>query len=267
MTATYHTHTRWSDGEASTSVMAAEAERLGLEELGFSDHLALHPSGETPVWALPPEGLPGYVREVRGLETRSVEILLGLEVDWFPGRASVISETLAPLGLDYTIGSVHYADSDPESEPVDGGPGFWKGMSPAEAEAVYRRYWDRVREMAESRIFSVAGHLDLPKKHGPRPLPDMSGPIGRALDAVSAAGMAVELNTSGWHRPCEECYPSEAILRRCRERDIPVVLSSDAHRPDELVRDFDIAAALLRSVGYDRVVRPGRDGLRPAPLA
>lgn len=39
--ATYHNHTRYSDGKATIAEMVAAAEEAGIDELGISDHLTL----------------------------------------------------------------------------------------------------------------------------------------------------------------------------------------------------------------------------------
>ena len=79
--------------------------------------------------------------------------------------------------------------------------------------------------------------------------------IAEALDAIAAAGMVVELNTAGWLRPCADAYPSLEILQACRTRGIDVTLSSDAHHPDFLTKDFERGAERLREAGFERIAR------------
>jgi histidinol-phosphatase (PHP family) len=70
---------------------------------------------------------------------------------------------------------------------------------------------------------------------------------------VAASGVAVEVSTAGLRMPVREMYPDEGFLRLCREREIGVTLGSDAHRPDDVGRDFEQALALLRRVGYGEI--------------
>jgi histidinol-phosphatase (PHP family) len=44
--------------------------------------------------------------------------------------------------------------------------------------------------------------------------------------------LAVELNTSGFHYPVKEAFPSPDLLRRCAQLQIPLVTGSDAHTPE-----------------------------------
>ena len=43
--ASYHNHTRWSDGKGTPEAMVAAASTQGLPEVGLSDHYVLHPDG------------------------------------------------------------------------------------------------------------------------------------------------------------------------------------------------------------------------------
>jgi len=98
--------------------------------------------------------------------------------------------------------------------------------------------------------------LDLPKKFGHRPsdrdLKEMAQP---ALDRIAAAGMALEINSSGLRKPVHEIYPSALLLSLAKERDIPICFGSDAHRPEEVGWQFDAALALARSVGYTHAMQ------------
>jgi len=105
--------------------------------------------------------------------------------------------------------------------------------------------------LADTRLYDAVGHLDLPKKFGFRPkdrdVKEMAQP---ALDRVAAAGMAIELNTSGLRRPVKEIYPSPLVLSLAFERGIPVLFGSDAHTPADAGYAFDQALLLAREIGY-----------------
>ena len=53
--------------------------------------------------------------------------------------------------------------------------------------------------MAESGVFDFAAHLDLPKKFGFKPAANLSAESSAALDAIAAAGMAIEINRVSTH--------------------------------------------------------------------
>lgn len=263
MLATYHTHSHWSDGKQSLNEMLDAATRLGVGELGVSDHWALHPGGTLMKWAMHPDALEQYVEQVLALKARSQAaggpvVRLGLEVDWYPApreHASVQRAKLDRFPFDYVIGSVHEVDGF----MIDGSPGGWQPLSQEQVNRIHRRYWENMRTLGENAagLFDIVAHIDLAKKFAFYPTCDLRKEIGEALDAVAAAPNkpVVELNTAGWHKPCKDGYPTLEILRECFKRGIDVTISADAHHPDHLLRDFKKAAARLVEAGYTRVAR------------
>jgi histidinol-phosphatase (PHP family) len=267
MLASYHNHTRWSDGKASSEELLSAARGMNIAELGISDHWVLHPAGTQFKWAMPTASLPMYVEALKKLRDRAMSegetvLRIGLEVDWFPGRAVQLREALAPFPFDYIIGSVHQIEVPGFGEfMIDGSPAAWERISPAQRDEVHRHYWKNVKSLAESGVFDIVAHIDLPKKFAFYSAIDLSAEIGEALDAIAAARtstgqqLVVELNTAGWHKPCGCGYPTLEILRECRRRDIPVTINADAHQPEHLLRDFDRAADRLAQAGYSEVAR------------
>lgn len=252
MVATFHNHTTWSDGQAGTYEMCAAATARGVDLLGFSDHFCLRPDGSSDPYTVRPAQIQGYLDELRALhKNQRIAIVAGLEFDWFDGGHEVIAPFAQSLPLDYRIGSVHFVDG----VGFDIDASFWSDKTEEERDAVYDAYWRLVRQMAQSRLFDLAAHLDLPKKFGFRPRADMRPLEDAALDAIRESGMVVELNTAGYRCPCAEAYPSPALLQRCCQREIPVTLSSDAHSPEHLVYEFARGAAVLREAGYTTVTR------------
>lgn len=77
--------------------------------------------------------------------------------------------------------------------------------------------------------------------------------ILKCLDRIAVTGIAMELNTSGRNKTLPQMNPGPEILRAMRERDIPVVVGSDAHEPGRVADNFLEAYDLLEACGYDRV--------------
>jgi histidinol-phosphatase (PHP family) len=245
----YHCHSRWSDGEGEIADFVDQAKAIGLGELGLSDHYVLTPDRSPKNWAMPIDALGDYVAAVQAAAEESgpdLIVRLGVEADHIPETAGELKDLLAEYPFDYVIGSVHAVDGF----PIDSTPQDWEGISRPERDEIIRGYWVRVREMAQTGTFDFAGHLDLTKKFGFHSSVDTSGEISSALDAIGQSGMAVELNTSGWHVAAGEAYPSRGILRGCFERGIPALVTADAHKPQNLLRDFDRGYSLLREVGF-----------------
>ena len=258
----YHTHSRWSDGQTSIAAMIAAAEKINLQEFGISDHYVLTPHAETDTsWSMPVERLGEYVDEVLSLsKTSHLTVRLGLEVDYFPENPEEIRNQLSPYPFDYLIGSVHFVDTF----PVDHSADFWAPLTQADINRIHVEYWQRVAMAAKSGLFDWLGHLDLVKKFAFRPDIDLSDYINAALDAIVDADIAIELNTSGWDKPCQEAYPDHLILSQCARRNIPVILTADAHSPEELLRHYDRGQNLLNRLGVRQQDRYCRHQASPS---
>lgn len=254
----YHSHTNWSDGRATLEEMIAGARAAGLAEFGVSDHYAPFPDGRAVDWALPADFLPEYVERIlaaKAAEASGLVIRLGVEIDFFPESISVATATLAQYPFDYLIGSVHFVKPGPHFFPIDFDASRWEVLSPEEVNTIWRLYWRQIRALAESGCCDFIGHLDLPKKYGFLPTVDLTAEANTALNAIAAAGLAIEINTAGWQKPINEAYPSLALLHAARERDIPLLINADAHIPEDAAADYDRARALAREAGYSELVR------------
>jgi histidinol-phosphatase (PHP family) len=76
----------------------------------------------------------------------------------------------------------------------------------------------------------------------------------------------IELNTAGWHKPCADAYPSSGFLELACAAGVPLVISSDAHVPEEIGRDFARAIELAKAAGYRETQLFGQRRRRSEPL-
>jgi histidinol-phosphatase (PHP family) len=261
--ANYHTHTKWSDGSGTVQEMIEAARRAGLKELGISDHFALT-TGDPVTWALPPESLDAYVAEIQQaqVDNKEIAVRLGLEVDYYPETIDHARERLSSHAFDFLIGSVHSVDGfsiDYSAQP-------WQAISQELRDEMWRSYWRLLRATAQTGIFDIIGHFDLPKKFNFFPSADLTGDALLALDAIAAADMAIEMNTSGWDRPVAEAYPSLFYLKEANRRRIPLMINSDAHSPGEVARHFDRGLEWAVAAGYTELVRFKRRHRSSFPL-
>jgi histidinol-phosphatase (PHP family) len=239
-------------GEPADYARAALAR--GLPAIAFTDH-APAPDGYDPGTRMDLRQFPDYAALIEPLRAGGPpEVLYGIEADYYPGGVDFLRLWLPRQSFDLVLGSVHFIDAWGFDHPANAT--MW---NTADVKGVWRRYFALVGELAETGLFDVVAHLDLPKKFGHRPsdrdLREMALPL---LDRVARAAMAIELNTSGLRRPVKEIYPSADLLAWAREREIPIVFGSDAHTPDDVGRDFDAALRLARDVGYTHYRRFGR---------
>lgn len=264
-----HTHTRYSDGFGELPANIARAEELGLPAIACTEHMPLRkpppgltrpadaPEGRQTSWHMAWQDLPVYVAEVQRLadEHPNIEVLLGLEFDYWPGVETHIAELQQMYPWDFMLGSVHYVgdfgiDSEEDLER-------WEH---SDADAVWEEYFALLTEAVSTGLFDVIGHADLAKKFNYRPQRDPRPWYESFLVAARDAGAAIELNTAGLRKWCAEIYPGREFLRIARAYGVPIAFGSDAHRPADIGSGFDEAVALARSAGYReyRHFRPGR---------
>lgn len=248
MPADYHTHTplcRHAAGEPEAFVDAALA--AGLSEYGISDHAPALPEPFDD-WRMHEAELPAYFEWIDRARRRAggrLPVRAGLECDWFEDCHEWIGTLAARYPWDYLIGSVHYLGDWDFDNPK------WLGRwASSDVETVWSHYWETYARMASSRLFDILAHPDLVKKFAHRPGGDLDRYYVPAIEAIAAAGCAIELNTAGWHKPCAEAYPAPRFLSLAHEAGIPLVISSDAHAPEEVARDFPRAIALARASGF-----------------
>lgn len=252
MHADYHTHTPLCHHAKGTPEQYVEAALdAGLVEYGVSDHAPAHPEPHDD-WRMLEADLPAYfdwVEAARRHAAGRLPVRLGLECDWLPGCEQWIETLTSRASWDYLIGSIHYLSDWDFDNPK------WLGRwVEVDVEETWERYWQEYAAMAASGLFDFLGHPDLIKKFSYRPAGDLNRFYQPAVEAIAASGCAIEINTAGWHKPCEEQYPAFEFLRLACEAGVPLVVSSDAHAPSEVGRDFDKAAALAREAGYRETV-------------
>ena len=249
----YHMHTplcHHAVGEPTE--LAAQALRVGLTEMGFSEHNPM-PQDDFDDWRIRVSDLDDYIAKVEQArrEHAGLNIKIALEVDYIPGYEDWVRDLAGRHPWDYFIGSVHYVSED---WAIDNPKRIsdWKNRDPFE---VWSAYFERLTMAAESGLFDIIGHTDLCKKFCFYPKEDCTPLFRRFLEAARDRGVAIELNTAGLRKDCKEIYPSPRIVQLAAQMRVPITFGSDAHAPEEVGMNFAEAMQLARSAGYTHCLR------------
>lgn len=251
----YHLHTKLcGHAQGEPEEYAAAAQRRGLREIGFADHIPMYflPEAERdPDIAMREEDLPGYAQKIRDLQKslHPFPIKFGIEADYAAGMENRLREILGQYDFDYVLGSIHFLDGWGFDNPA-----YIDGYKSRDLWEVYQSYFGLLGQAAASGIFDVLAHPDLIKKFGFEPDRELSDLYRETLRQIADSGVCVEINTAGLRVPKKEIYPAPEFLKLCFASKVPVSLGSDAHKPEQVGTDFDQAVALLKSVGYTQVV-------------
>lgn len=247
-----HMHTplcRHATGEPAE--YARQALQIGLKEIGFADHSPMR-QDDFDNWRMRFDQLDAYVAGVRKAQRDfpQLAIRLALEVDYLPGHEDWIRELAALHPWDYLIGSVHYvSDSWAVDDPQQ--LARWKDR---DAWEVWSVYFERLTMAAETGLFEIIGHADLPKKFGHRPDHDCTPLYETFLKAARKHNCALDVNTAGLRKECREIYPNPQLLELAFQKGVPIAFGSDAHAPGEVGMNFAEAVQLARAAGYRQCV-------------
>jgi histidinol-phosphatase (PHP family) len=281
----YHVHLwphseRADEGELALDRIAAYVERAaaeGVREIALTEHLFRFVQGRAAVegwWRDFPEAggrpfhahaeayfdhhatadLDQYVATVTAARDAGLPVVLGLEVDYYPGRMDDVSRLLAGYPFDVLLGSVHWIGNwmfDVLDDATQAGE--WDRRSLADC---WRAYTEALEELAGTGACDVLAHPDLVKVAAR--FPDravVEECEARIAEAAARSGMAAELSSAGSKKPCHEDYPSPSLLSRFAAASVPVTFASDCHGIGRVAeRNADLVAA-AKGAGYRSVRR------------
>jgi histidinol-phosphatase (PHP family) len=266
----YHTHTLYSNhGEGHPRELAQFAVERGLLALGFSEHFPLPHGFSEPTGGLANMhwgDIDSYIQEVNQVKAEfgdKIKIMLGFEVDYLPSYHNEMQTNLARYPAEYWVGSVHIVDrfrSDHENWLIDfSEEDFAEGIKEKGYIATYTRYFELVRQFAQSYHHQIVGHFDLVKKYnkfGRYFELDTAHYLSQAemtLDVLKQTNKIIEVNTAGLFKGIGEIYPSDPILQMILHRRIPICLSSDAHKPEHVAREFSSVWQRLSKLGFEQL--------------
>jgi histidinol-phosphatase (PHP family) len=105
----------------------------------------------------------------------------------------------------------------------------------------------------------IIGHLDKIKMHNrgryfSEDEPWYQALVDETLSLVREKNVIVEVNTRGIYKKRSDThFPGPAILRKIKALNIPVIISSDAHKPEEVGMLFPETNAMLNEMGISPV--------------
>jgi len=269
-----HTHSNFCDGKAEPEEYILKAIELGFHTLGFSSHA---PVPFENSFSLKEERFDEYISTIRALKDKyseKINIFLSLEIDYIPGITKDFEEFVKEGSLDYTIGGVHlvrnkekqglwFIDGSRQETYENGLTKFFNGNIRKGVET----YYHQLQEMIVTQKPDIIAHLDKIKMHNKdryfsedeKWYQDL---VWKTLKYIAGdTNCVVEVNTRGiYKKRSDSLFPGTQILEQILHLRIPVTLSSDAHKPDELNGYFDETISLLKDIGFKEILYFTKDG-------
>lgn len=218
--ANYHTHTyRCQHAYGSEREYIEAAIRMGIAELGFSDHV-------------PCPFKDGYVSGIRMTMEQAPE--------FFKEQKAMFDR----LGCDYMIMGQHFMKSE-QTGPYTG--------TPTDDESRIREYVDTVIEGMKTGMYSYLAHPDLINYQGLDSVYEWE--MTRMCKALKELNIPLEINMLGIS--AGKHYPTERFW--CIPHDIgnKVILGLDAHTVDNIcdVESYEKALDIVRKYDLNLIDR------------
>ncbi len=246
---THHDRCGHARGNIESYIEAAIEK--GMTAVGISDHSPYFAEEEDrpfPGVTMAKSEFEGYVQEVLQLKEKyngKIDVLLGVEADFFPKHVEVYRRFLNKYPFDYIIGSVHFVEDVSIFKKMR-----WDGLSNSEKVRVKDAYYSLIEQSARSGLFQILGHIDAMKGFYPSFSSIETNAIEKTLKIIGEQDVAIEINTSGKTKDCGGWYPSDKILEVAKHYGVTVTFGSDAHDPERVGDDFDFVRQRLKEIGF-----------------
>lgn len=262
----YHMHFEYGDYDVEwvKGFFEAAAAR-GLDEIGISEHTHTFPEFEQLYYDdLILDGsfvgsfqqkwlkknkfkhtLDDYFAFMEKLRSLGYKVKTGIEVCNFQNQAKV-REILEKYDFDYVIGSIHFirgwAYDSVEIKDE------WQRHS---LRDIYEWYTQEIEHLCAGGLYDVLGHPFNLRLYKFLPDFDVTPYLVRAAEALKKAGMGIDVNTGTFYRyPIAEISPYPDFMRIAAEHGLPIITSSDSHKPEDCGSYIDDAIEYVKGFGY-----------------
>lgn len=262
----YHIHPDYSiDATGKVEEFCEVALEIGMREIAFTTHLDTDRVAEdcyvnvkgkrvdvrSNIWL---EDYEATIRKVGELYSeQGLQVLLGVEVDCYPGVQNALPDGFFSTEFDLILGSVHLIDhmaisANGRAEEV---------FSRYSMKELGEKYYSILLDSIDLEIFDVIAHIDLYRRYGELfyggEIQNLWKPHLEELSSkMLAKGIGFEINTSPLRRGMEQPMPEKRIIQAFRKAGISTVtVGSDAHSPEDVGKGIKIALDILKHAGYD----------------
>jgi histidinol-phosphatase (PHP family) len=262
-----HVHPDYSiDASSSIEDYCKRAGQIGLQIIGFSTHYDINPKRlDLDAYMVvdgqrvkaTDHGLNRYCEDVINARKNYPElrILLGLEIEYFPGIEKEAARLRKQFPFDYFIGSVHCLDDIAISDSKEGKAYF----SSRTLQQMTDSYFELLYDCAACGQFDIIGHADYYWRFAVRYFGEAvydiyKGHLEKIAKVAVKNGIGFEINTAQV-RKGKDFHPQLDFLQELTAfGGIINSLGSDSHKAEHLGSDINKAIANLAK--YNIPFRP-----------
>lgn len=262
----YHSHTHYCDGANPPEDYIKSAIKNKLYAYGYSAHAPVNFDTD---WCVADEKFAEYMSVVKLIKDKyaqQIQTYIGLEIDYIPDISGRNKHVIANSPLDYFIGSIHFTDrfSDGTHWNIDHNKEiFHKGIEDifnGDFRKAATRFFELSVQMIDEEKPDIIGHLDKIKMFNTNNCYFNETDswykelVFMLLKRLKNSNTIAEINTRGYYKYGQpDLYPSQWIIEKMVEMDIPMMLNSDSHAPNEVTSGFEYAAAELKKFGVKQL--------------
>lgn len=274
----YHTHTIYCDGKNEPEEYVKEAIKQKFKYFGFSAHAPVPFDNK---WSIKYDKIDEYCRKINFLKNKyfsQIEIFLGLEIDYIPGITTSIVDFKEKYNLDYAIGAIHLVKNPIKEElwfidgPEEGYHEGLKNVFESDVKLGVYHYFNQLNDMIINQKPDIIGHIDKIKMNNKKIYFKETDNwfikyIDESLDIICKTNCIVEVNTRGIYKgKSETFFPDVETLKKCKNLNIPVTISTDAHSVTEISNLFSFTSDVLKQIGFKFVMILTNNGWKEIDL-
>lgn len=230
----------------------------GLEEIVFLEHMEAGVHYFECTW-LSEEDFDYYFTEGRRLQQKyrhRIRVLLGVEVGYSLTHCDELLQRLRKRQWDRIGVSYHFMPGPAgnyDLNLVSRKARNIQAIAEYGCSTILKNYFKTLTEAVERLPGTVLCHLDAALRFQPEIRIDQGSlqEIRTLLKAVQKKGMALEINCSGF-RIRGEAFPAPFIIEEAVQLGIPLLPGSDAHRPEDVGRDFSLLPDFLHNIAVEK---------------
>lgn len=249
----YHTHTiRCQHATGSEEEYIEEAIRLGFKTLGFADHTPWHYDTDFISGVRMHENeLANYVSTLKDLKDKykdKIEILIGLEAEYYPDMIDWLIEQCKSLGIDYLIFGCHFYPCD--DDYFD----FYSFFNETREDAL-DVYVNAIKQGVETGLYSYIAHPDVILRSCKVVDEKVLDAFEKITDIAIKHDIPLEYNLNGvyWNKyKGINSYPHDDFWKIAGRKGCKALVGFDAHRPsffEEMMPSYNEGNEKLKQFG------------------
>jgi len=263
----YHTHSHYCDGKGNIEDYIIYAIEHNFTHLGFSAHSPLPFKNN---FSIQEEKLDEYSNEIDKLREKyknKIKIYKSLEMEFIPKLSENFEKLQKRINAKYTLGGIHMVNNPempeklwfidgPDQKVYDLG---LKELFNNDIKKAVTRFYEQTNLMLETQKPDIIVHFDKIVMHNKDRFFSESEPwytklVNETIDLIKEQNTICEINARGIYKNrYHDYYPSTKLLKQLKDENIPITLSADAHKPEEINILWNKMLTDIINIGFKEV--------------